>query len=95
LSPPGTTGRKSSPSSASAIAALEASPGAIPAAPVADTLKRVNGGLIQETVPRDGLFRAQTPQASHQRIERRKHERLSVQKRKARAWEFSKNRRKQ
>ena len=32
-------------------------------APVADTLKRVRDGIIVETVPRDGLFRAQTPQA--------------------------------
>jgi 2-C-methyl-D-erythritol 4-phosphate cytidylyltransferase/2-C-methyl-D-erythritol 2,4-cyclodiphosphate synthase len=30
---------------------------------VADTLKRVGGGMIEETVPREGLFRAQTPQA--------------------------------
>ena len=35
----------------------------IPAAPVADTLKRAQNGVIQETVPRDALFRAQTPQA--------------------------------
>ncbi len=45
------------------LAALEQSPGAIPAAPVADTLKRVVRGVITETVARDGLFRAQTPQA--------------------------------
>jgi len=45
------------------LAALENAPGAIPGAPVADTLKRVAGGRIQETVPREGLFRAQTPQA--------------------------------
>jgi 2-C-methyl-D-erythritol 4-phosphate cytidylyltransferase / 2-C-methyl-D-erythritol 2,4-cyclodiphosphate synthase len=45
------------------IAALRESPGAIPAAPVADTLKRVVRGVIIETVPRAGLFRAQTPQA--------------------------------
>ena len=45
------------------LAALEHHPGAIPAAPVADTLKRVVDGIITETVPRDGLFRAQTPQA--------------------------------
>jgi 2-C-methyl-D-erythritol 4-phosphate cytidylyltransferase/2-C-methyl-D-erythritol 2,4-cyclodiphosphate synthase len=37
--------------------------GAIPAAPVSDTLKRVADGVIVETVPREGLFRAQTPQA--------------------------------
>ena len=45
------------------LAALERAPGAIPAAPVADTLKRVADGMITATVPRDGLFRAQTPQA--------------------------------
>ncbi|MFC7475013.1 bifunctional 2-C-methyl-D-erythritol 4-phosphate cytidylyltransferase/2-C-methyl-D-erythritol 2,4-cyclodiphosphate synthase [Dankookia sp. GCM10030260] len=45
------------------LAALAESPGAIPAQPVADTLKRAAGGTIQETVPRAGLFRAQTPQA--------------------------------
>jgi 2-C-methyl-D-erythritol 4-phosphate cytidylyltransferase/2-C-methyl-D-erythritol 2,4-cyclodiphosphate synthase len=45
------------------IAALHQSPGAIPAAPVADTLKRVIGGVIADTVSRSGLFRAQTPQA--------------------------------
>jgi 2-C-methyl-D-erythritol 4-phosphate cytidylyltransferase/2-C-methyl-D-erythritol 2,4-cyclodiphosphate synthase len=45
------------------LAALTQYPGAIPAAPVADTLKRVRDGVIEETVPRDGLFRAQTPQA--------------------------------
>lgn len=35
---------------------------AIPATPVSSTLKRVNGGSIVETVPRDKLFAAQTPQ---------------------------------
>jgi 2-C-methyl-D-erythritol 4-phosphate cytidylyltransferase/2-C-methyl-D-erythritol 2,4-cyclodiphosphate synthase len=45
------------------LAALQLSAGAIPAAPVADTLKRVANGLITATVPRDGLYRAQTPQA--------------------------------
>ena len=43
--------------------ALRGAPGAIPAAPIADTLKRGEGGRIAATVPRDGLFRAQTPQA--------------------------------
>jgi 2-C-methyl-D-erythritol 4-phosphate cytidylyltransferase / 2-C-methyl-D-erythritol 2,4-cyclodiphosphate synthase len=45
------------------LAALREAPGAIPAAPVADTLKRVVRGVITETVSRTGLFRAQTPQA--------------------------------
>jgi 2-C-methyl-D-erythritol 4-phosphate cytidylyltransferase/2-C-methyl-D-erythritol 2,4-cyclodiphosphate synthase len=44
-------------------AALVESPGAIPAVPVADTLKRAEAGRISATVPREGLFRAQTPQA--------------------------------
>ena len=42
---------------------LEQAPGAIPAAPVADTLKLVDDGQITRTVPRTGLYRAQTPQA--------------------------------
>ena len=38
--------------------------GAVPALPVADTLKRVNdSGAIVETMDRGGLWRAQTPQA--------------------------------
>ncbi len=45
------------------LAALRTHDGAIPAVPVADTLKRVQSGRIVGTVPRDGLFRAQTPQA--------------------------------
>lgn len=45
------------------LAALERVPGAIPAQPVADTLKHGEGGVITATVPRAGLFRAQTPQA--------------------------------
>ena len=45
------------------LTALERAAGAIPAVPVADTLKRAVDGRIVETVPRDGLYRAQTPQA--------------------------------
>ncbi len=45
------------------IRALTDLHGAIPAVPVADTLKRARDGLIGETVARDGLFRAQAPQA--------------------------------
>jgi 2-C-methyl-D-erythritol 4-phosphate cytidylyltransferase len=37
--------------------------GAVPALPVADTLKRVEDGVVAETVAREGLVRAQTPQA--------------------------------
>ena len=44
------------------LAALEVAEGAVPALPVPDTLKR-GDGLIDETVSREGLWRAQTPQA--------------------------------
>ncbi|MFZ5618389.1 MAG: bifunctional 2-C-methyl-D-erythritol 4-phosphate cytidylyltransferase/2-C-methyl-D-erythritol 2,4-cyclodiphosphate synthase [Pseudomonadota bacterium] len=47
------------------IAAARASGGAIAALPVFDTLKKSDGGespAIADTVPRDGLWRAQTPQ---------------------------------
>ncbi|MBA3433782.1 MAG: 2-C-methyl-D-erythritol 4-phosphate cytidylyltransferase [Actinobacteria bacterium] len=37
--------------------------GAVPALPVSDTLKRVVQGVVVETVSRDGLVAAQTPQA--------------------------------
>jgi 2-C-methyl-D-erythritol 4-phosphate cytidylyltransferase/2-C-methyl-D-erythritol 2,4-cyclodiphosphate synthase len=52
--PPGTV--------AALVAGLGTHAGAIPAAPVADTLKRGAGGVIAGTVDRTGLFRAQTPQ---------------------------------
>lgn len=45
------------------IAALADHPAAIAALPVTDTVKRSDrGGLVVETVPRDALWRAQTPQ---------------------------------
>jgi 2-C-methyl-D-erythritol 4-phosphate cytidylyltransferase/2-C-methyl-D-erythritol 2,4-cyclodiphosphate synthase len=44
------------------LAALESADGAVPALPVPDTLKR-GEGLIAATVSREGLWRAQTPQA--------------------------------
>jgi 2-C-methyl-D-erythritol 4-phosphate cytidylyltransferase/2-C-methyl-D-erythritol 2,4-cyclodiphosphate synthase len=44
------------------LAALELADGAVPVLPVPDTLKR-GEGLVDETVSRDGLWRAQTPQA--------------------------------
>lgn len=37
--------------------------GVVPALPVADTVKRVRDGAVEETVSRDGLYAAQTPQA--------------------------------
>jgi 2-C-methyl-D-erythritol 4-phosphate cytidylyltransferase/2-C-methyl-D-erythritol 2,4-cyclodiphosphate synthase len=44
------------------LAALEVADGAVPVLPVPDTLKR-GDGLVEETVSREGLWRAQTPQA--------------------------------
>ncbi|WP_411286471.1 bifunctional 2-C-methyl-D-erythritol 4-phosphate cytidylyltransferase/2-C-methyl-D-erythritol 2,4-cyclodiphosphate synthase [Phenylobacterium sp.] len=44
------------------LAALDLADGAVPALPVPDTLKR-GEGLVDETVSREGLWRAQTPQA--------------------------------
>jgi 2-C-methyl-D-erythritol 4-phosphate cytidylyltransferase / 2-C-methyl-D-erythritol 2,4-cyclodiphosphate synthase len=44
------------------LAALGSADGAIPALPVPDTLKR-GEGLVAETISREGLWRAQTPQA--------------------------------
>ncbi len=45
------------------LAALRGAEGALPGLAVADTLQRVIDGRVAETVPRDGLYRAQTPQA--------------------------------
>lgn len=44
------------------IAALGEQDAVLPVVPVADTLKRGQDGLVIDTVSRDGLFRAQTPQ---------------------------------
>ncbi|MGN6374970.1 MAG: bifunctional 2-C-methyl-D-erythritol 4-phosphate cytidylyltransferase/2-C-methyl-D-erythritol 2,4-cyclodiphosphate synthase [Sphingomonas sp.] len=46
------------------LAALDDTPGAVPALAVADTLAR-RDGMLGETVSRDGLVRVQTPQAFH------------------------------
>lgn len=45
------------------LSALGGADGAVPALPVADTLKRADGGRIESTVSREGLWRVQTPQA--------------------------------
>ena len=44
------------------IDALERFNGAVPAVPVADTLKLGAGGVVTGSLPRDNLWRAQTPQ---------------------------------
>lgn len=48
--------------------------GAIAAVPERDTIKRVAGRSISETVDRDGLWRAQTPQAFRTGVLRHAHE---------------------
>jgi 2-C-methyl-D-erythritol 4-phosphate cytidylyltransferase len=47
--------------------------GAVPGVPVADTLKRVSGGAIVATVPREDLVAVQTPQAFRAELLRRAH----------------------
>ena len=42
---------------------LAGSDGAVPSVPVTDTIKRVDDGMVAETVHRDGLVLVQTPQA--------------------------------
>ncbi len=44
------------------ITALDKSEGVVPALPVTDTLKKADGGNVSATIPRAGLWRAQTPQ---------------------------------
>jgi 2-C-methyl-D-erythritol 4-phosphate cytidylyltransferase len=41
----------------------EGADGVVPVLPVGDTVKRVRGSVVEETVARDGLVAAQTPQA--------------------------------
>lgn len=47
------------------LAALKTHPGAAPALPVTDALWRGDGGRVLTTHPREGLYRAQTPQGFH------------------------------
>lgn len=50
---------------AALVAALDGAPGAIPVLPVVDSVVRGADGLRAAAVPRDGLYRVQTPQAFH------------------------------
>lgn len=45
------------------LEALETADGALPALPVADSLRRAEAGVVEGEIGRDGLWRAQTPQA--------------------------------
>ena len=64
---------------AAVVAALQRGPAAIAALPVADTLKRCEGGVIRATLDRADIWRAQTPQgfrfdailAAHRAAQRR------------------------
>jgi 2-C-methyl-D-erythritol 4-phosphate cytidylyltransferase/2-C-methyl-D-erythritol 2,4-cyclodiphosphate synthase len=48
------------------IEMLKNGPAALAALPVTDTLKRASdGGIVRDTIPRAGLWRAQTPQGFH------------------------------
>ena len=47
------------------IDALDRAPAAIPALSLGDTIKRVEDGVIRETIDRSLLWRAQTPQGFH------------------------------
>jgi 2-C-methyl-D-erythritol 4-phosphate cytidylyltransferase/2-C-methyl-D-erythritol 2,4-cyclodiphosphate synthase len=60
------------------LAALRDHAGAIPALPVSDTLKRGVGGISQGNVPREGLYRAQTPQGFHYSLLRDLHRDVPV-----------------
>lgn len=55
-------------------AVAEGAEGAVPVLPVTDTVKRVNAGRIRETVDRDELGLAQTPQAFRVRTLRAAHD---------------------
>lgn len=50
------------------FSAAEKTGAAILATPISSTVKRAESGTIQETVPRDGLFAAQTPQVFSQEL---------------------------
>ena len=56
-----------------ALDALEGHDAVVVAAPMADTVKRVEDGVVRETVSREGLWAVQTPQAFDARTLRRAH----------------------
>jgi 2-C-methyl-D-erythritol 4-phosphate cytidylyltransferase len=57
--------------------ALADADGAVPGLPVVDTVKRVEGGYVLRTEPREGLVAVQTPQAFRLGALRAAHERLA------------------
>ena len=59
------------------IAALDIHEGVVPALPVTDTLKRAPQGVIAETISREGLWTAQTPQGFRYSLIREAHARAA------------------
>lgn len=59
--------------------ALETCPGVLAARPVVDTLKRVNGKLVESTVDRSHLWQAYTPQSFHFDVIYAAHDKASTQ----------------
>ena len=59
-------------------AVADGADGAVPALPIADTVKRVSGDRVVETLPRDGLMGVQTPQAFRADVLRVVHRRGGV-----------------
>jgi 2-C-methyl-D-erythritol 4-phosphate cytidylyltransferase len=58
---------------AACVAAAHESGAAMLAIPIADTVKRADGGIVTATVPREGLWLAQTPQVFRSDVLRRAH----------------------
>lgn len=58
---------------AACVEAARASGAAVLASPVADTVKRAEGAVVTATVPREGLWLAQTPQVFRADVLRRAH----------------------
>jgi len=63
----------------SVLSALSNADGAIPVVPVPDTVKRVASGSVVETVPREELALAQTPQAFRFDVLRELHDRAAAE----------------
>jgi 2-C-methyl-D-erythritol 4-phosphate cytidylyltransferase/2-C-methyl-D-erythritol 2,4-cyclodiphosphate synthase len=60
------------------IEALDSHEGAVPALPVIDTLKRAPDGIIAQTISREGLWTAQTPQGFRYDLICQAHERAAA-----------------
>jgi len=53
--------------------------GAVPGLPVTDTIKQVQGGVVQTTIPRETLQTVQTPQVFSRKILEQAHQRCRVE----------------